>query len=418
MRNKIKLSVFSLLLLVTVIAGQLQFSGCASSGSQLSPEREQAIRDSLRQVLVWDLRKNMSIAMIAFQNSEWQKAAHYYNLVLKADSIGEYTTVKYQNLAHCYVNLSQPDSAKMIYREGIKLYPDHAYFYNGLGYILRRSGETDDAISAYEKYAELRPDELETYDILADLYRDAGKTDKAIAALQTLVAKDPGNQAAHEKLSELLRTTGDVEAIIAQQRELVEMDPENLNYRRTLAQTYYKETQYKNAIEQLEVITGVDTNDIVSLETLADCHKILKQYDDAVKIYNRLIKINPRDKKNMCQLALVYIDLGRYTQALRQADKALSIDREYGLAYLTKGIVYETAAQKCISKHDGKIDYNDKLVFQMAYDQFEKAKNDLTQRRDANRHLTYLQDQIPTKGDRFMHKKQTRPEGDCYNWIK
>ncbi|MBN2417426.1 tetratricopeptide repeat protein [bacterium] len=418
MHNKIKLSVFSLLLFVVIIAGQLQFYGCAGSGSQISPEREQAIRDSLRQVLVWDLQKNMSIAMIAFQNGEWEKAAHYYNIVLKADTIGAYTTVKYQNLAHCYVNLSKPDSATIIFREGIKRYPEHAYFYNGLGYILRRSGETEEAIDMYEKYAELRPDELDTYNVLADLYRDAGNNEQAIAWLRKLVDKEPENLSAREKLSELLRTTGDVEAIIAQQRHLVEQDSMNLNYRRTLAETYYNEAQYDNAIEQLEFIISIDADDVVSLEKLADCHKVLKQYDEAVVIYNRLIKLNPQDKKNMCQLALVYVDLGRYTQALRQADKALSIDRNYGLAYLTKGIVYETAAQKCIEKKSGKIDYSDKLVFQMAYDEFEKAQNDLSQRQDASRHLTYLQDQIPTTGDRFMHKKQTRPEGDCYNWIK
>ena len=123
-------------------------------------------------------------------------------------------------------------------------------------------------------------------------------------------------------------------------------------------------------------------------------------------------------KKNICNKAMSHAYRGQYTIAMREVRKALNIDTNYGLAYLTRGIIYETAAEKCVQNAEGKISFDDKLVYELAYKEYEKAKRDLAWKSDAERRMNYLQNLVPTREDRFMHKNKTMPEGDCYSWIR
>jgi len=102
---------------------------------------------------------------------------------------------------------------------------------------------------------------------------------------------------------------------------------------------------------------------------------------------------------------------------MRQIRKALAIDSKYGLAYLSRGIVYEASADKCVSKRGEKVTFDDKLVYKMAYDEYVKAKRDLEWKPDAERRMKYLETLIPTREDYFMHKNQKSPQSSCYEWI-
>ena len=68
------------------------------------------------------------------------------------------------------------------------------------------------------------------------------------------------------------------------------------------------------------------------------------------------------------------ISLGQFSTAIQSLKKALAIDPEYGLAYLTRGIVYETAAEQQVAKAGGKISFDDKLAYKIAYDDFARTK--------------------------------------------
>jgi len=64
------------------------------------------------------------------------------------------------------------------------------------------------------------------------------------------------------------------------------------------------------------------------------------------------------------------------------------------------------------------LEYNDKLVYEIALNNFERAKIDPAYRADAERKISYVQPVAPTADDKFMHKDEKEPTGDCYSWIK
>jgi hypothetical protein len=65
----------------------------------------------------------------------------------------------------------------------------------------------------------------------------------------------------------------------------------------------------------------------------------------------------------------------------------------------------------------GKAEFDDKLVFELAYFQYEKALQDLATRTEARQRLNFLEASIPNKEDRFMNRGKTKAAGPCYQWI-
>jgi tetratricopeptide (TPR) repeat protein len=262
---------------------------------------------------------------------------------------------------------------------------------------------------------ELEPDTPEHFDILADVYISLNDRGNAIQALDKLLALQPDNKAAHEKKAGLL-VGGNVEEIIAAQLKMVELEPEVMKHRTDLAKTYHGDARFEKAVVQLNIVVAKEPENVYALELLGDCHKQLENHKDAVTTYKRILEINPEDVKNMCNLADSYTALGSYAIAVSTANKALKIKEGYGQAYMSLGFAYQTSAERCSSER-GETKFDDKLVYKMASDIFEKAMQDQMVRSEAKRFHTYLKELIPTKEDYFMNKHKF-PKDPCYNWIQ
>jgi tetratricopeptide (TPR) repeat protein len=420
-QKKSQLFVFAGVLLLLIVLMNVNFFGCATTGpksKELTPEQKKAIQDSLFQIHKNELSRLFSFGFEPYKHGDYEKAKRYFRLVAEKDTSGIYGRVLYQRLGDCYLRLNIPDSAEWAYKVGIVRQPDNPYFYTALGYIYRAGGRTEEAIETYETLVELVPDSASYHKYLGELYVRVEENAKAIEEYQKTVELNPRDQESQEVLSRLLSQAGEIDKVIETQKSLVESDPENMKYRMNLAQTYHRAGEFENAIEQLKIVTSKEAENILALELLGDSYKQTDKFNDAVTIYRQILAKNKNDKKNLCNLAMCYTSLGRYTTAMGEVAKAQRIDTNYGLVYLTRGMIYEASAEKCVSQNGGKITYDDKLVYKLAYDEFQRATRDLEWKNDADRRMAYLETLIPTREDEFMHSNQKTPRGECYQWIQ
>ena len=421
MQGKKQLGIVVALLVILLLATNLHFMGCAGTqpGKQkLSLERQKAIEDSLLNVHKRQLALLWSLGYEPYKQGNYEKAKKYFKQVAEKDTTGIYGRILYQALGTTYLQLNHPDSAEWAYKLGIDRNPDNPYSYKALGYIYRAQGRTEEGIDVYQRLIELEPDSASGYRYLGEMYLNADEHDKAIEAYQKVIQLAPDDKKSQQILDNLLAQTGDIDAVISQRESMVEQFPEDIKLRLDLAQSYFRAGLFEKSIGQLKIVTSKEPDNILALEILGESYQQTDKYNAAITTYNQILKIRPDDKKNLCNLAMSYTSLGRYTTAMRQVRKAFSIDSKYGLAYLTRGMIYETSAEKCVEQHGGKVAFDEKLVYKMAYDEYVKAKQDLEWKSDAERRIRYLETLIPTREDYFMHKNQTTPSGVCYEWIQ
>ena len=420
MLRKREFTTYVIALLAFIVVANMQFTGCASTQPDpaLEAARQKALKDSLFTAHKRRVSMLFSFGLEPFKHGNYEKALKYFRQVAELDTTGIYATTLYKRLGTAYIQTGKPDSAEYAYKLGIDRNPKDIYSYSSLGYIYRTKGQNQDAIDVYTKLHELQPDSASHLRFLGELYVKEDMIPEAIDAFQQVVQKNPGDTKSQEALSALLNQTGDIDSVIKTQTSLVEQDPENLRYRMDLAQSFFKSSQFEKAIEQYNVIIGKDPQNISALEYMGECYQQIDKYSLAVDTYRKILSFDPENKKNRCNLAMSLAAVGKYSSAMREAKKIISADSNYGLGYIAQGIVFETSAEKCVKNNGGKITWDDKLVYKMAYDSFVKAKKDLSTKQDAENHLGYLATVIPTKEDYFMHKTQKYPKSSCYSWIR
>jgi len=418
--QKIKSLIYFLNIVLILAIAQLYFNSCGGTGTTtkpgLTPEQKKAKQDSILKEHKKKIDMYMSFGWEPFKQGNYEKAKKYFRRVAKIDTTGIYGKILYQNLGTCYLQLNQPDSAEWAYKMGIRNVPEDPYNYRVLGYLYSRQGKDENAIEMYGKATELQPDSAETFHQLGKLYAKTYQNQKAIEAYQKAVSLEPTNKEYQEILSNLLSSTGNTAKIIKQKRQMVKLEPDNMSYRFQLAKSFHTAAKFDSAIANLKIVIKNQPDNTEAMELMGDSYQNINKFNQAIDVYNTIIEKNPNDKKNICNLASCYTSLGSYTTARRIVNKALRIDNQYGLAFLTLGKIYETAADRNVAKNEGKTTYDDRLVYKIAYDYYLKAKNDFAYKREAESRLKSLEPVVPTKDDRFLHDYDT-PKSEAYSWI-
>lgn len=402
---------------VILLAAALYFLGCATAQPQkeMTPEQKQAYRDSLNQAHTRRLQLLWSLGFEPFKQNDYVRAKKYFKQVAELDTTGIFGRVLYQRLGTCYLQLGQSDSAEWAYKLGIQNRPEEPYPYDALRYIYRNSGRIEDAIVMSQKLTELLPDSASNYRILGELLLQLDERDDAIAAYRAAVERDPGDKRTQEILDHLL--LGNLDKLLENRKMIVEQFPDDMNKRVDLAETHLKLGQPTPAIAQLQIVLESGPEHIYALELLGEAYNQLEDYRQAANVFAKILRIQPEDKKNLCQHAISLRMLGQYTEAMRQAEKALRIDPNYGLAHIARGLTFETAADQCVKQNrDQRITFDDKLVYEQAFHAYQAALRDPVFSADARRYMEVVRSVIPDASDIFMNKDRNTPRPGCYDW--
>jgi tetratricopeptide (TPR) repeat protein len=225
----------------------------------------------------------------------------------------------------------------------------------------------------------------------------------------------PDDKESIEVLSQLYGAVGDEDARIEALENALKQDPSNTENMFNLGQIYFKQNEFGKAEEKFKMYLAIKPDDVYALEFLGNSQQNLGKFREAIATYEKIIAIDPEKKKIFCEMATCYKELGRYSTARIYANKTLRIDSNFGLAYIVLGEIYETCADECAKGRQLKFD--DKLIYEKAYLEYQKAKRDPAYADLAVRRMEYVQQSKPTTADRFMHPDQKQSKLDCHKWI-
>ncbi len=413
------ISVFALALIVTTSF----MTGCATTGAgekkvELSPERQKAIQDSLDKVFIYQLDLNFSIGNEHRKNKNYKDAVKPFWKVVKLDTINRFPDI-FTFLADCYMKLDQPDSALIVFTMGTERAPQKIHNHRMRAYLLAAKGEREEAINEYYKTIEMDPHKIEDYKSLGNLLIGENRLDEALQTYEKIVNLAPEDADAQKTYSSLIAETGgDITDIIAAKEDALIKNPEDTRLMFELGELYFKQVEYKNAIVKFSMFLEKNPDDVRALEYLGNSYQNNEEYKKAISIYEKVIKLQADHLKVISEMAACYRELKQYPKARTIVNSAIKIDSNYGYAHIVKGSIYEATADACINQRDKKIvNIDDKLVYKLAYDEFQLAANDIQYQDVARNRMNYVKQDIPTPQDKFMYPNKVKAELPCYNWI-
>lgn len=417
LRSRLQKLAYAAAILIFAGAG---YFGC--SGTKLTPEqmaakdaRAKAVQDSLAEL---ELKKNWSFGYTNYQNKEYQRVPQYFWKVIELDDKKMFKDV-YSFLSRTYFELGKPDSGQMVLEEGIKVFPQNEHLHRNLAYVYENKQELDKAISHYETASKLEPNNVNDLKRLGDLYAKTSKVDNAIATYQKLMELDSENQIEYQsKLSALLRTSGNEAAAIESMKQMLANNPNDTNTLFELASYYKRERNLAEAAKYYERLLEINPKDMIVLEDLAQLYRSDDQNRKAIDVYKRILDQKQNDVRALTGMAEAYTEMGQLQTALRFAKDATRADANYGPAHIAVGQVYEKVVDQCQQAASRKgANFDDKLVYQMAHQAYQRATRDQLAKGRAQSLMAALEPVLPTKGDFFMNQNQTKPKAACYSWV-
>jgi tetratricopeptide (TPR) repeat protein len=388
----------------------------------------QAQHDSLARVAAREIEldQNWDLGFQHYRNQQYAAAVRYFWKVVEMDTArngantSSAATRRFPQvfglLGQAYFHLNQPDSALLVYELGVNAFPNEADLRRNLASLRAAAGQFDSALAEYKRIIRLGAATEDDYRSMANLYVRINQYDKAIPVLEKILAVNPNDTETRQALSALHHANGDSDAALAEMENALAQNPNDARAMIDLAQARFNRQEYEKVIELLPRYHKLVPSDLWALELLGKTCVRLGRYRESLQAFEQIIAANPEDKKVLVKMSDCYRELGDFAAARRFANKALTIDSKYGAAYIALARVYEACAEKCVAQK-GNLGFDDKLVYELAYFQYEKALQDLETGAAARQQLKLLEPSIPNKDDRLTNKGKDKASGSCYQWI-
>lgn len=382
----------------------------------ISPERQKAIEDSLRGIYEFELKKNWSTGYEYYKNKDYRSALKPFWKVAELDTIQMFKDV-WSKLADSYFKLENADSVQIVCEKGLEKNPNNLYLHRSLAHILVGREMTEEAVTHYETIVKLDSKAAGDYKKLGNLYLKQDDVDAAIQAYEATTKINPQDVESQDILAKLYEQV-DPEAMINRLEEIIKLDPKNTEAIFKLGRARFNRDEFAKAEQLFRNFLQKQPDDIYAMEYLGNSLQNQNKYRKAINVYNQIIQKDPNHKKIYCEMGSCYKLLNQFSKARSMADKSLKIDPIYGYARIVRGEIYEACVEYCMQQSNRKeANFDDKLVNELAYREYQKASGDLAYRDMAEKKKNWIRQFIPTKEDRFFNKGKTKAEAACYKWI-
>ena len=228
------------------------------------------------------------------QTSFWRDGETLWTRALACTSDN---ALVHNNLGMALASGNKLDAAAAHYRKALEIKPDYATAHNGLGKILADQGQSGEAIVEYRKAIEFDPDSTDAHNDLGVILANRGQLDAAIAQFQKTLEIRTDFAEVHGNLGTALERQGRIADAMIHWREAVRLQPGNPHAvnRLAWAMATGPEASVRNGAEAAELAQwGVQLSggrEPIPLGTLAAAYAEVGRFSEAVKTADRAISL-------------------------------------------------------------------------------------------------------------------------------
>ncbi len=155
-------------------------------------------------------------------------------------------------------------------------------------------------------------------------------------AIQTLPHAD-----AYNRRGLIHHSQGEYELALRDYKRALELDPKNAHHYYWVGALYHFLERREEAVSIYQkAISVADANDSQVYTNLGDVYSELGYWTEAITNFNKAIEIDPTDTNSYIGLVGVYFELGRIEEAIAILQKAIELDRSYAYPHSVLGYVY------------------------------------------------------------------------------
>ena len=380
---------------------------------------EKARKDSVRKANSRYCMKHLSFATEYYKNKAYPDALYNYKKLFEYECVDEQMAQNvYVYMGNSYRELDHLDTAMIYYEEGLSIIPQNKYLWENKLFTLKMMDDEDLILQAkVDMYAAFPQDSILGEQIAED-YITFSMYPEAIAISEQLLLTNPENKNLRNIIREAIEAQGgDVRGFV---EEEYKNNPANISNAQDYVRVLRDAGENDTAIKVLEGILTISPGMNNIMKDLVEAYRELGQTKTVISWLKKLNTANPEDVRIYFDMTQAYIDDGQLKSAMSWAGKAINMDSQNGQTYANRASVYEAVGMACAGSVP---DFDDKLVFMMAYEDYIKAKAKGYYK--ATNKIDFLKEaRIPQSGDWFFNRDEyvkagkAKPKKECYAWLK
>jgi len=265
---------------------------------------------------------------------------------------GEPSNPKYQwGLGKAYYENKQYADAIPHLKKAAELSPESSH-YRWLGYAYYGNKQYQEAIDSIKRAIELKPPrpdlEEECWGIMAQSYQALGQMESAITAKKNEINLVPDDSGNFVYLSTLYNENKQYDEAITAAKRAIELQPNAPAYN-NLGWAYAKKGEYDAAIESYRKGIEINANLGYLHTNLGDAYVLKKEFSEAAPAFNKAVELEPNNVFIISRLALSYYNTGRYDDALSAVNRLFSLqvktatkETEAATSFGIRGLIYRS----------------------------------------------------------------------------
>lgn len=243
--------------------------------------------------------------------------------------------------------------AGQIYREILRVDPNHAGALHLLGLLAHQSGDHQSALEQMTRAADAAPHSAAIHNNLASAYKAVGRLEEAVASSRRALELNPDFAEAYNNLGNALRAQGKLEEAVASYRHALRINPGLVGVHTNLGNALKAQGKLGEAAASYRRALEIRPGYAEAHNSLGGIFHCQERYEDALKCFQRAVELKPDYPHALANLAGLYEQLNRVEEAASAAARALRAAPDHPLASLV--------AAKCQSRQGRRREAIDRL---------------------------------------------------------
>jgi len=141
------------------------------------------------------------------------------------------------------------------------------------------------------------------------------------------------------------------QAAVQAYTKAIELDPGDFRSYERCGRVYFELGDYHQTIHNLTCAINLKPNRYLLYDLRGRAYSMLGNQEAVVSDFVKATELHPGHNVYLHK-ALAFIELGDYSQALDALNRAIDLKVDYAIAYLTRGVIYQTLGEKEKAKAD------------------------------------------------------------------
>jgi tetratricopeptide (TPR) repeat protein len=416
--TKVKKTILTLMLGVVLVLGVYNCVPPQTTDTNGSADARQERREAAMN----RARFNLSNGRQYMIQQAWSDAIRNYKEIINLGLASEFVDPLFKDLAQCYMRLGMPDSSAYYIDQGLSYTATNKHLLQLAGYYKERANDYEGALNAYQKYNALYIDEVEYLTKEANMLNILGHYRDELDVWEHVLQIEPENNTAINSIISLLGEMG------RDPKEFYQRAWENSRENAAKALTYinalFNDNDFSEAIRVARESLQYNPNNVSLVKKLAETYEYNNEPEKALELLEDYARRNPRDIAIQIEVTNKNLRFGNYEKAYNIITEAIKIAPQNRDAYAARGKVLESLAEMT-TLEKGRIDCNDRIVYHMAYEDYQKSRE--LGNFNAQFRVRYLYDNdltIAKAKERFLmseankiNQSTYRALGANYSWI-